>query len=115
MIWVIISSLLPFIVEDIDIPANKLALVTALPVILGSVLRIPIGYYTNQLGARVIFLISFVLLLPPVYYLSIASTCIDLLVSGLFLGLAGAVFSVGVTSLPKYYPKDRHGFINGIY
>lgn len=115
MIWVIISSLLPFIVEDIHIPANKLALVTAVPVILGSILRIPIGYFTNQLGARIIFLISFVLLLPPVFYLSVATTYVDLLISGLFLGLAGAVFSVGVTSLPKYYPKERHGFVNGIY
>lgn len=115
MIWVIISSLLPFIVEDIDIPTNKLALVTALPVILGSILRVPIGYYTNQLGARAIFLISFALLLPPVFYLSVATTYVDLLISGLFLGIAGAVFSVGVTSLPKYYPKERHGFVNGIY
>lgn len=115
MIWVIISSLLPFIVEDIHIPANKLALVTAVPVILGSILRIPIGYLTNQLGARLIFLISFVLLLPPVFYLSVATTYVDLLISGLFLGIAGAVFSVGVTSLPKYYPKERHGFVNGIY
>ena len=30
-------------------------------------------------------------------------------------GIAGAVFSVGVTSLPKYYPKERHGFVNGVY
>lgn len=115
MIWVIISSLLPFIAEDIHIPANKLALVTAVPVILGSVLRIPIGYFTNQLGARVIFLISFVVLLPPVFYLSVATSYVDLLISGLLLGVAGAVFSVGVTSLPKYYPKEKHGFVNGIY
>ena len=38
-----------------------------------------------------------------------------LLIGGTFLGIAGAVFSVGVTSLPKYYPKERHGFVNGVY
>src|SRR5699024_6041795 len=32
-----------------------------------------------------------------------------------FLGISGAVFSVGVTSLPKYYPKEKHGLVNGIY
>src|SRR5699024_7650665 len=44
-----------------------------------------------------------------------ASSYIDLMIGGLFLGIGGAVFSVGVTSLPKYYPKERHGFVNGIY
>jgi MFS transporter, NNP family, nitrate/nitrite transporter len=114
-VWVIISSLLPFIREDIDIPANKIAMVTALPVVLGSILRIPIGYYANVIGARLVFFISFVLLLFPVYYISEANTYIDLIVGGLFLGIGGAVFSVGVTSLPKYYPKERHGLVNGIY
>jgi NNP family nitrate/nitrite transporter-like MFS transporter len=115
MVWVIISSLLPFIREDIAIPAEKLAMVTALPVVLGSILRIPLGYYANVLGARIIFLASFVLLLFPVYYISEAGTYSDLIIGGLFLGIGGAVFSVGVTSLPKYYPKEKHGFVNGIY
>ncbi|MBU8878024.1 MFS transporter [Bacillus sp. FJAT-29790] len=114
-VWVLLSSLLPFIKEDITIPAEQLALVTALPVVLGSILRIPVGYYANQFGARVLFLISFILLLFPVYYISIADSVFDLLLGGLFLGLGGAVFSVGVTCLPKYYPKERHGFVNGIY
>lgn len=115
MVWVILSALMPFIKEDIQLSANQLALVTAIPVVLGSVLRIPIGYWTNRFGARKLFSISFILLLFPIYYISISNSFTDLLVGGLFLGISGAVFSVGVTSLPKYYPKERHGFVNGIY
>ena len=114
-VWVIISSLLPFMTEDIDIPVNQIAMITAIPVVLGSVLRIPIGYYANAFGARTVFFISFVLLLFPVYYISEAKSATDLIIGGLFLGIAGSVFSVGVTSLPKYYPKERHGLVNGIY
>ncbi|MRH44731.1 MFS transporter [Aquibacillus halophilus] len=115
MVWVILSSLLSFIIEDIQITPQQAAWVTAIPVILGSILRIPIGYYTNLIGARTVFIISFILLLPPVYYISIANSFLDLVIGGLFIGIGGAVFSVGVTSLPKYYSKDRHGFVNGIY
>lgn len=115
MVWVIISSLMPFITEDIAIPPGKLAMVTAIPVVLGSILRIPLGYYANIFGARIVFLVSFILLLFPVYYISEASTMMDLIIGGLFLGIGGAVFSVGVTSLPKYYPKEKHGFVNGMY
>src|SRR5690554_4254309 len=115
MIWVIISSLIPYIKEDIYLTENNVALVTAVPVILGSLLRIPIGYWTNKFGARKIFLFSLLFLLLPVYYISIANSLLDLLLGGFFLGLGGAVFSVGVTSLPKYNEKGKHGFINGVY
>lgn len=67
MVWVMISALIPFITEDIRVPQEGLALVTALPVILGSILRIPFGYYANVLGARTVFLSSFILLLFPVF------------------------------------------------
>src|SRR5699024_4191712 len=77
--------------------------------------RIPLGYYANVIGARLIFLLSFIVLLFPVYYISIASSMLDLIIAGTFLGIGGAVFSVGVTSLPKYYPKEKHGLVNGMY
>lgn len=115
MVWVLISSLLPFIREDVAIPASRVAIITAIPVVLGSILRIPLGYYANIFGARIIFGVSFILLLFPVFYISAASTFTDLVIGGTFLGIGGAVFSVGVTSLPKYYPKEKHGLVNGIY
>lgn len=115
MVWVILSSLMPFIKADIPLTASQISWVTACPVILGSLLRIPIGFWTNRYGARVIFSISFVLLIVPVFVISSANSFFTLIVGGLLLGIGGAIFSVGVTSLPKYYPKEKHGFVNGIY
>ena len=44
-------------------------MVTAVPVILGSILRIPIGYWTNRFEQEKLFFISFILLLFPVFIL----------------------------------------------
>lgn len=115
MVWVILSSLMPFIKEEIVLTASQLAWVTAIPILFGSIMRIPVGYWTNRYGARKLFMISFVLLIAPVFWVSQADSFADLIIGGFFLGIGGAVFSVGVTSLPKYYPKERHGFVNGIY
>ena len=60
-------------------------------------------------------MVSFILLLFPVFYISETTTFTGLIIGGIFLGIGGAVFSVGVTSLPKYYPKEKHGLVNGIY
>jgi MFS transporter, NNP family, nitrate/nitrite transporter len=115
MVWVIISSLISFIQTDIPLTAGQLSMVTAVPVILGSILRVPIGYWTNKYGARWMFTIGLLFLILPIFYISIANSFADLIIGGLALGVGGAVFSVGVTSVPKYYPKERHGFVNGIY
>ncbi|MFC1285152.1 nitrate/nitrite transporter [Bacillus paralicheniformis] len=115
MVWVLISSLMPHIKQDIALTDSEISLVTAIPVILGSLLRIPLGYYTNKFGARITFMISFLLLLFPIFWISTADSLFDLILGGFFLGIGGAVFSIGVTSLPKYYPKEKHGFVNGIY
>jgi len=115
MVWVILSSLMAYIRVDIPLTDGQSSLVTAVPVILGSILRVPIGFWTNRYGARVIFAISFALLILPVFIISIANSFLTLILGGLLLGIGGAVFSIGVTSLPKYYPKEKHGFVNGIY
>ncbi|MGM0876890.1 MAG: nitrate/nitrite transporter [Bacillota bacterium] len=115
MVWVLISSLMPNIKQDIGLTDQEIALVTAIPVILGSLLRVPLGYYTNRYGARVTFTISFLILIFPVFYISHANSLTDLIIGGLLIGVGGATFSIGVTSLPKYYAKEKHGFINGTY
>ncbi|MFC7679956.1 MFS transporter [Paenibacillus sp. GCM10028914] len=114
-VWGILSSLIVFIKDGIPLTPGQLSLVTAVPVVLGSILRIPFGFWTNKFGARNMFLFSFLILLIPVFYISIADSFFDLIIGGLFLGISGATFSVGVTSLPKYYPKEKHGLVNGIY
>jgi NNP family nitrate/nitrite transporter-like MFS transporter len=115
MVWVLISSLMPFIKVDIQLTSSQIAWTTAVPVTLGSLLRVPIGYWTNRYGARILFTISFIILLIPIALLSYANSLLTLILGGFLLGIGGAVFSIGVTSLPKYYEKTKHGFINGIY
>ncbi|MMZ44408.1 putative nitrate transporter NarT [compost metagenome] len=115
MAWVLISSLISYISQDIPLTPGQRAWSTAIPVILGSLLRIPAGILTNRFGARLMNTVSFLILLVPVYYLSQANTFLDLAVGGFFLGIGGATFSIGVTSLPQYYPKEKQGTINGIY
>ncbi|MCY1601430.1 nitrate/nitrite transporter [Staphylococcus pettenkoferi] len=115
MVWSIISPIMPFISKDVAITGSQLSIVIAIPVILGSILRVPFGYLTNKVGAKWIFFISFIILLFPIFFLRQAQSVGMLMTSGFFLGIAGATFSVGVTSIPKYFPKERVGLANGIY
>lgn len=115
MAWSIIAPLMPFISQDVHITSSQLSIILAIPVILGPILRVPFGYLTNIIGAKWVFFCSFIILLFPIYFLSHAQSPKMLMISGFFLGVGGAVFSVGVTSIPKYFPKERVGLANGIY
>lgn len=115
MAWSIISPLMPYISQDIKVSPEQLSIILAIPVILGSILRVPFGYLTNIVGAKWVFFCSFIVLLFPIFLLGQAQTPGMLMLSGFFLGVGGAVFSVGVTSVPKYFSKDKVGLANGIY
>lgn len=115
MAWSIISPLMPFISQDVDISPGQISVILAIPVILGSVLRVPFGYLTNIVGAKWVFFWSFIVLLLPIFLLGQAQSPGMLMLSGFFLGIGGAIFSVGVTSVPKYFSKDKVGLANGIY
>lgn len=115
MAWSIISPLMPYISQDIKVNPGQLSIILAIPVILGSILRVPFGYLTNIIGAKWVFFCSFVVLLFPIFFLGQAQTPGMLMLSGFFLGVGGAIFSVGVTSVPKYFSKDKVGLANGIY
>ena len=115
MAWSIISPLMPFITQAIKISASQISIILAIPVILGSVLRVPFGYLTNIIGAKWVFFSSFIVLLFPIFFLGQAQSTTMLIICGFFLGVGGAIFSVGVTALPKYFTKDKVGLANGIY
>ena len=115
MAWSIISPLMPYISQDIKINPGQLSIILAIPVILGSILRVPFGYLTSIIGAKWVFFCSFIILLFPIFFLGQAQSPSMLMASGFFLGVGGAIFSVGVTSVPKYFSKDKVGLANGIY
>ena len=115
MAWSIISPLMPYISQDIKINPGQLSIILAIPVILGSLLRVPFGYLTHIIGAKWVFFCSFNILLFPIFFLGQAQSPGMLMASGFFLGVGGAIFSVGVTSVPKYFSKDKVGLANGIY
>ncbi|MFG5045888.1 nitrate/nitrite transporter [Staphylococcus haemolyticus] len=115
MAWSIISPLMPYISQGVKVNPGQLSIILAIPVILGSILRVPFGYLTNIIGAKWVFFCSFVILLFPIFFLGQAQTPGMLMLSGFFLGVGGAIFSVGVTSVPKYFSKDKVGLANGIY
>lgn len=113
--WSLLSPLATGIQRDLALSDVQTSVLIAVPVILGSLLRLPLGILTDRYGGRRIFSGLLVLVLPALLILSQANSYGLLLIGGLWLGLGGASFAVGVPFVSRYYPPERQGFALGVY
>ncbi|MEP7021717.1 MAG: MFS transporter [Pseudonocardiales bacterium] len=115
--WALLSPLGPSLKGALHLSAFSQALLVAVPVIVGSVGRIPVGALTDRFGGRVMFPVVSFLTIIPVLFIGYAghSSLAALLAGGFFLGLAGTAFAVGVPFVSAWFPPERRGFAVGIF
>ncbi len=114
-VWSLISPLAPQFQRSLGLTDTQTSVLIAVPVILGSLLRIPIGMLTDRYGGRRIFTGLMVFTILPVVFLGFADSYGMLLVGGFLLGMAGASFAVGVPFSSRWFPPQMQGAALGIY
>ena len=114
-VWGLISPLAKTFQVALHLSDQQVWLLIAVPVILGSVIRLPMGMLTDRFGGRIVFGLLLVFIALPAYMLSLAQTYQQFLLWGLLLGMAGTSFSVGVGFASKWFPAEKQGLALGIY
>ncbi|HKD97077.1 MAG TPA: MFS transporter [Micromonosporaceae bacterium] len=115
--WALLSPLAPRFKDILDLSSIQQSLVVAVPVIVGSLGRIPVGALTDRYGGRVMFSLVSLATIVPVLYLGLSgySSLTGLLVGGFFLGIGGTAFAVGVPFVSGWFPPARRGFAIGVF
>ncbi|MGC9495825.1 MFS transporter [Streptomyces sp. WG7] len=115
--WALLSPLGPRFEESLGLTSFEQSLLVAVPVVVGSLGRIPVGALTDRFGGRVMFPLVSVATVVPVLHLGLAghSSLAALLVGGFFLGVGGTSFAVGVPFVNAWFPPERRGLAVGIF
>jgi NNP family nitrate/nitrite transporter-like MFS transporter len=113
--WGLMAPLARRFEDDLDLSSTQTAVLIAIPVVLGSLLRIPVGALTDRYGGRLLFPAILLLSVPPSIALGFADSYWALVVVGFFLGVAGSSFAVGVPFVAGWYGRERQGFAVGVY
>ena len=115
--WALLSPLGPRFQDALDLSSVEQSLLVAVPVVVGSVGRIPVGALTDRFGGRVMFPLISLITIVPVLYLGAAgrSSLPALLAGGFFLGIGGTAFAVGVPFVNAWFPPERRGLASGIF
>jgi MFS transporter, NNP family, nitrate/nitrite transporter len=109
------SAMMPIISKHMALTPVQKSVAIAIPVLLGSLGRIPLGILTDRFGGRIIFSLVMVFSIIPAFLMGGVSSYSQLLIYGFFIGVALASFSVGVSFVNGWYPPERQGFALGVY
>lgn len=108
---------LSFIPLDAPLTASQASLLVAVPVVVGSIGRIPVGAMTDKFGGSIMFpLIAAITIIPTLIIGFFAQGSLAaMLIVGFFLGIAGTSFAVGVPFVNAWFPPEKRGMAIGIF
>lgn len=115
MVWMMFGVIGIPIKKMLNLNSTQFGLLTAMPVLTGSLVRVPLGIWTDKYGGRIVMTVLMALTVPAIWMMGYATEYWHFLVAGLFVGLAGGAFSVGTPYVARWFPKSRQGMAMGVY
>src|SRR5688572_8775113 len=113
--WGLIGGLAAVFTSLYSLTASQTALLVAVPVLLGSVARLPMGMLTDRLGGRIVFTLLLGFSSIAAFLVPLTGSYTSLLVAAFLIGMAGSSFSVGAAFVSRWAPAARQGTALGIY
>lgn len=113
-VWSVFSPIATEIQKIYHLTILEKSLLIATPVLLGSIMRVPMGILTDRYGGRRIYALTMLLLVFPMIGAGFTHSYIMLLFWAFFIGMAGTVFAVSIAYVSRWFPLERQGFILGI-
>lgn len=114
-VWMMFAVIGIPIKKQLDLSETQFGLLAAMPVLTGSLVRVPLGLWTDRFGGRIVFFLLMLSTVLPIWLMSYATQYWHFLVIGMFVGLAGGSFSVGTPYVARWFPKNRQGLAMGIF
>ncbi|MGD2140718.1 MAG: nitrate/nitrite transporter [Burkholderiales bacterium] len=115
MVWMMFGVIGIPIKTELGLNATEFGILTATPVLTGSLFRVPLGMWTDKFGGRIVFMGTLLVPVIPIWLVGHATEYWQFLVLGLFVGIAGASFSVGTPYVARWFTRGRQGFAMGIF
>ena len=115
MIWMMFAVIGIPLRKHLNLSQSDFATLVAMPVLSGSLIRIPLGIWTDRFGGRIVMVILLALTVPTTWCIAYATQYWQFIVIGLLMGLAGGSFSVGTPYVSRWFPPRLKGTAMGVF
>ncbi len=113
--WGLVGGLAPIFTDLYHLNASQTALLVAVPVLLGSLARLPMGMLTDRFGGRLMFTLLLLASAAAAWVVPMTSSYRQMIGAGFALGLAGSSFAIGAAFVSRWTPPARQGTAIGVY
>jgi NNP family nitrate/nitrite transporter-like MFS transporter len=110
-----VSAMMPMLKKQFHLAPVQASIAMAVPVLLGSLGRIPLGLLADRFGGRKVFSFTMLLSVVAALMMGLVHNYSQLLLFGFFTGIALASFSIGVAFVSGWYSANEQGFALGVY
>ncbi|WP_125979906.1 nitrate/nitrite transporter [Loigolactobacillus iwatensis] len=114
MAWSSFAPLAGQIAQTFSLSVSQRTLLLATPVLLGSIMRIPVGILSDRYGGKKVYIILMIFVLIPLFLVPRVHSFGMLLFVALLLGMSGTSFAVGISYVSVWFPPERQGLVLGI-
>ncbi len=114
-VWMMFAVIGIPIKKMLGLNETQFGLLVAMPVLTGSLIRVPLGMLTDRHGGRIVFFVLMLSIVVPIWLLSYATEYWHFLTLSLFVGCAGGSFAVGITYCAHWFERERQGLAMGIF
>ncbi len=114
-VWVMFSIVGLKMKKEFGLSEEEFALLAAIPILTGSLLRVPVGILTDRVGGRIMMMILLVVTAIPTWLITEVHSYNAALMLALGIGLAGTSFAVGIAWVSAWYPASHQGFALGVF
>lgn len=115
MIWVMVGATSTFIVQDFGLSPAEKGLMVGIPILGGSLLRIPMGLLADRFGGKTMGIVGMLLTMIPLFWgWLFGNSLTEVQAFGFLLGIAGASFAVALPLASRWYPPEHQGLAMGI-
>lgn len=114
-VWTIFSIIGLQIKQELGLNDTQFGLLAATPILTGSLIRLALGIWTDQIGGRIVFTGVMLSAAAATWFLTTMSTYEGYLFAALLVGIAGGSFAVGIAYVSKWFPKEKQGTALGVF
>ena len=115
MIWMMFAIIGIPLRAKLGLTQFQFGMLAAMPVLSGSLIRVPLGIWTDRYGGRIVMTILLAITVPTTWCIAYATQYWQFIVIGLLMGLAGGSFSVGTPYVSRWFPSRLKGTAMGIF
>lgn len=115
-VWMMNGVLVTFLADNqiFKWGSVEIGWLMGIPVLTGSLFRLPVGILTDKYGGRPIFTLLMIIAAIPTFLLSYVNSFWGFALCSFGFGIIGSGFAVGIAYTSVWFPKNKQGLALGI-